>query len=35
MITPVGVGANAPKNSKDPFAPENRRVEIGRAVPPS
>jgi flagellar motor protein MotB len=35
MIAPVGVGANAPKNSKDPFAPENRRVEIGRAVPPS
>ena len=35
MIVPVGVGANAPKNSKDPFAPENRRVEIGRAVPPS
>jgi outer membrane protein OmpA-like peptidoglycan-associated protein len=35
MITPVGVGANAPKNSKDPFAPENRRVEIGRATPPS
>jgi OOP family OmpA-OmpF porin len=35
MLTPVGVGANAPKNSKDPFAPENRRVEIGRATPPS
>lgn len=35
MIAPVGVGANAPKNSKDPFAPENRRVEIGRAAPPS
>lgn len=35
MITPVGVGANAPKNSKDPFAPENRRVEIGRATPPT
>jgi len=35
MITPVGVGANAPKNSKDPFAPENRRVEIGRAAPPN
>lgn len=35
MIEPVGVGANAPKNAKDPFAPENRRVEIGRAVPPS
>ncbi len=35
MLTPVGVGANAPKNQKDPFAPENRRVEIGRATPPS
>ena len=35
MIAPVGVGANAPKNSKDPFAPENRRVEIGRAAAPS
>lgn len=35
MLTPVGVGANAPKNAKDPFAAENRRVEIGRATPPS
>ncbi len=35
MLNPVGVGANVPKNSKDPFAPENRRVEIGRATPPS
>jgi len=35
MLTPVGQGANVPKNSKDPFAPENRRVEIGRATPPS
>jgi outer membrane protein OmpA-like peptidoglycan-associated protein len=35
MIQPVGVGANAPKNAKDPFAPENRRVEIGRAASPS
>lgn len=35
MIEPVGVGANAPKNAKDPFAAENRRVEIGRATPPS
>jgi outer membrane protein OmpA-like peptidoglycan-associated protein len=35
MLTPVGVGANVPKNVKDPFAPENRRVEIGRATPPS
>jgi len=29
------VGSNVPKNPKDPFAPENRRVEIGRATPPS
>lgn len=35
LLAPVGVGSNAPKNSKDPFAPENRRVEIGRATPPS
>lgn len=35
MLTPAGVGAKAPKNAKDPFAPENRRVEIGRATPPS
>jgi OOP family OmpA-OmpF porin len=31
MLTPVGVGATEPKNSNDPFSPENRRVEIGRA----
>ena len=35
MLAPVGLGANTPRNSKDPFAPENRRVEIGRATPPS
>jgi OmpA-OmpF porin, OOP family len=35
MLEPVGLGSNAPKNSKDPLAPENRRVEIGRAAPPS
>jgi outer membrane protein OmpA-like peptidoglycan-associated protein len=35
LIEPVGVGANGLKNTKDPFAAENRRVEIGRAVPPS
>ena len=35
MLTPVGQGANVPKNARDPFAPENRRVEIGRATPPS
>lgn len=34
MIAPVGVGAAAPKNTSDPFAPENRRVEIGRATAP-
>lgn len=34
LLMPVGVGSNVPKNSKDPFAPENRRVEIGRATPP-
>ena len=34
MLTPVGVGANVPKNVKDPFSPENRRVEIGRAEAP-
>ena len=33
LLTPVGVGANVPKNAKDPFSPENRRVEIGRADP--
>ena len=31
MLMPVGVGANVPKNGKDPYSPENRRVEIGRA----
>lgn len=35
LILPVGVGTAAPKNPKDPFAAENRRVEIGRATPPS
>ena len=35
MLTPVGVGANVPKNGKDPFSPENRRVEIGRAETPN
>jgi OmpA-OmpF porin, OOP family len=34
MLVPVGVGATVPKNQKDPFAAENRRVEIGRATPP-
>ena len=31
MLDPVGLGSSSPKNSKDPLAPENRRVEIGRA----
>jgi len=31
MLAPVGLGANALKNAKDPFSAENRRVEIGRA----
>jgi len=35
MLNPVGEGATKPKNTKDPFAAENRRVEIGRAAPPS
>jgi outer membrane protein OmpA-like peptidoglycan-associated protein len=35
MIQPVGVGSEKLKNSKDPYSPENRRVEIGRATPPS
>jgi OOP family OmpA-OmpF porin len=35
MLDPVGLGSSVPKNSKDPYAPENRRVEIGRAVPAS
>ncbi|MFO1272949.1 MAG: OmpA family protein [Rubrivivax sp.] len=35
LLDPVGLGSNVPKNAKDPFAAENRRVEIGRATPPS
>jgi outer membrane protein OmpA-like peptidoglycan-associated protein len=34
MLAPVGVGSAQPKNSRDPFAAENRRVEIGRATTP-
>jgi OmpA-OmpF porin, OOP family len=34
MLAPVGVGSAQPKNSRDPFAAENRRVEIGRAASP-
>jgi OmpA-OmpF porin, OOP family len=35
LLTPIGQGANVLKNAKDPFSAENRRVEIGRATPPS
>ena len=35
MLAAVGLGAKVPKISKDPFAAENRRVEIGRATPPT
>ena len=32
MLVAVGQGAKAPKNAKDPYAAENRRVEIGRGL---
>ena len=35
MLAAVGLGAKMPKLSKDPFAAENRRVEIGRQTPPT
>ena len=35
MLSPVGEGSNELKNPNDPFAAENRRVEIGRQLPPS
>ena len=35
MLAAVGLGAKVPKVSKDPFAAENRRVEIGRQTPPA
>ena len=35
MLKPVGVGADDLKNPNDPYGAENRRVEIGRANPPS
>lgn len=35
MLAAVGLGAKVPKLSKDPFAAENRRVEIGRQTPPA
>ena len=31
MLSPVGLGSAVPKNTADPYSPENRRVEIGRA----
>ena len=34
MLQAVGVGAERPKVIANPFAPENRRVEIGRASAP-
>jgi len=34
MLNPVGLGSAVPKNAADPFSPENRRVEIGRADAP-
>ena len=34
MLQAVGVGAKDPKDKSDPRAAENRRVEIGRLVPP-
>jgi len=35
MLMATGVGSAQPKNKANPFAGENRRVEIGRAQPPS
>jgi len=32
MLVAVGQGAKKPKNVKDPYAAENRRVEIGREL---
>jgi OOP family OmpA-OmpF porin len=34
MLAVAGVGSSEPKNAADPFAAENRRVEIGRQAPP-
>jgi OOP family OmpA-OmpF porin len=34
MLAVAGAGSAEPKNAADPFAPENRRVEIGRQAPP-
>jgi len=35
MLAAVGLGAKVPKIAKDPYAAENRRVEIGRQTPPT
>ena len=35
MLATAGLGAKVPKITKDPFAAENRRVEIGRQTPPT
>ena len=32
MLVAVGQGAKKPKNAQDPYAAENRRVEIGREL---
>jgi outer membrane protein OmpA-like peptidoglycan-associated protein len=34
MLVAVGVGSSEPKNTANPYAAENRRVEIGRETPP-
>lgn len=34
MLSSVGLGSSVPKIASDPFSPENRRVEIGRADTP-
>ena len=34
MLMAVGMGSKAPKVTSDPFAADNRRVEIGRQAGP-
>ncbi len=34
MLSSIGLGSSVPKSGTDPFSPENRRVEIGRADQP-
>ena len=34
MLVAVGLGSGAPKSGTDPYAAENRRVEIGRQTAP-